>query len=64
MYQVLGGRLIYRVDDKGRYNFPFFSTILFHRDFDYWPLNRGWLVNGGSTAFEYHDQTKAHAVIH
>ena len=64
VYQVLGGRLIDRVDEKGKYNFPFFSTILFHQDFDYRPLNRGWLVNGGSTAFEYHDQTKAHAVIH
>ena len=46
VYQVLGGRLIDRVDDKGKYNFPFFSTILFHQDFDYWPLNRGcsWLM--------------------
>lgn len=45
-YQVLGGRLIDRVDDKGKYNFPFFSTILFHQDFDDWPLNRGrsWLM--------------------
>ena len=49
-----------RVDEKGRYNCPFFSTKLFHQDFDY----RGWLVNRGSTAFEYHDQTKAHALIH
>ena len=60
VYQVLGGRLIDRVDDKGKYNFPFFSTKLFHQDFDY----RGWLVNRGSTASEYHDQTKAHALIH
>ena len=39
MYQVLGGRLIDRVDEKGKYNFPFFSKILFHQDFDYRPLN-------------------------
>ena len=29
VYQVLGGRLIDRVDEKGRYNCPLFSTKLF-----------------------------------
>ena len=62
MYQVLGGRLIDRVDDKG--------SIISHSFLQYYfirTLITGHLIEavaGGSTAFEHHDQTKAHAVIH
>ena len=28
----------------------FLQQLLF-QDFNFWPLNRGWLLNGGSTAF-------------
>ena len=29
----------------------FFLQKLLFWDFNFWPLNRGWLLNGGSTAF-------------
>ena len=59
MYQAHDGRLI-EVTTIGELplkqpKWPFNRGLSSHsflqlfRDFDYWPLNRGWPLNGGST---------------